>query len=51
MAFLAALSAALWAAKGVLFLAPLNPCVPAEAQVITFPDLSDRVTIVLLNVD
>ena len=35
-----ALEAATWAAKGVLFLEPLNPDPPALAQVNVFPCLS-----------
>ena len=44
-----ALSAAIWAAKGVLFLDPLNPEPPDVAQQIVLPCLSVIVTIVLLN--
>jgi hypothetical protein len=47
----AALSAAVCAAKGVPFLAPLNPLDPAEAQEITSPFGAVIDTIVLLNVD
>jgi len=50
MAFLAATSAATWAAKGVDFFEPANPLPPLEAQHIEFPDLSEIVTIVLLKV-
>src|SRR5712691_608971 len=49
--FRAAFSAAIWAAKGVPFLVPLNPTVPALAQEITSPLGSVIETIVLLNVD
>ena len=49
MAFLAAVSAASWEAKGVLFLDPLNPLLPELDQVITLPAVSVIVTIVLLN--
>ena len=45
----AALSAAIWAAKGVLFLEPLKPDPPDVAQQIVLPCLSVIVTIVLLN--
>jgi hypothetical protein len=47
----AAFSAAVCAAKGVLFRAPLNPELPAEAQEIVSPFKFVIVTIVLLNVD
>ena len=47
----AAFSAAVWAANGVLFLAPLNPELPAEAQEIVSPARFVIVTIVLLKVD
>src|SRR5438552_16956423 len=50
MALRAAFSAAVWAAKGVLFREPLNPTLPALAQETTFPILSVRVTMVLLKV-
>jgi uncharacterized membrane protein len=43
-------SAARWAAKGVLLRLPLNPDVPAVAQHNTSPLTSVIVTIVLLNV-
>src|SRR5574344_2439626 len=46
-----AASAAIPAANGVDFLLPLNPKVPADAQLTTFPSLSDKLTTVLLNVD
>jgi len=46
----AAFSVALCAANGVLFLAPLNPQPPAEAQETTPPFVSVIVTIVLLKV-
>jgi hypothetical protein len=49
-AFWAAFSAAIWAAKGVLLRDPLNPTLPALAQVTTFPVPSVMVTMVLLNV-
>jgi len=48
---LLAFSAAIWAAKGVPFLAPLNPIAPAEAQDIVSPMVLVIVTIVLLKVD
>ena len=48
-AFLAADSATSPAAKGVLFLDPLNPKSPALAHDIAFPALSVIVTIVLLK--
>jgi hypothetical protein len=51
IALLAACSAASWAAKGVLLRDPLNPTLPALAQVMTFPLTSVIVTIVLLKVD
>ena len=50
IAFNAAALAAVWAAKGVFFLAPLNPELPADAQHKVFPKISVIVTIVLLNV-
>ena len=50
MAFLAASSAASWAAKGVLFLDPLKPLLPALHQATVFPEGSVMVMIVLLNV-
>jgi hypothetical protein len=46
----AASSAATCAAKGVLFREPLNPLLPAVAQLITSPFKSVIVMIVLLNV-
>src|SRR3989338_4475467 len=49
-AFLAALSAAIWAANGVDFFDPENPAEPQLDQTITLPDLSVMVTIVLLKV-
>ena len=42
--------AAVWAAKGVPFREPLNPCPPADDQQIRFPDGSEILMIVLLNV-
>jgi hypothetical protein len=50
IAFLAASSAAVCAAKGVLFLDPLNPLAPALDHEMTFPFTSVIVTIVLLKV-
>ena len=47
----AAFSAAVWAANGVPFLAPLKPALPADAQEIVSPVKLVIVTIVLLNVD
>ena len=47
----AAFSAAIVAAYAVLFLLPLKPDVPAFSQTITLPNLSVRVTWVLLKVD
>ena len=44
-----ALSAAICAANGVLFLEPLKPDPPAVAHAYVFPDLSVIVMIVLLN--
>ncbi len=49
-AFLAAFSAATWAAKGVAFLEPLKPTTPVEDQHRTFPCESVMVTMVLLKV-
>ena len=49
IAILAAVSAAICAAKGVDFLEPLKPSSPAEAHEIVFPATSVIVTIVLLN--
>ena len=51
LAFRAALSAALWAAKAVDLREPLNPAVPALPHAITLPDWSVSVISVLLNVD
>ena len=50
MAFRAASWAASWAAKGVPFRDPLNPCTPAEDQDTTLPAGSVMVTRVLLKV-
>src|SRR5437660_3495301 len=50
MALRAAISAAVWAANGVLLREPLKPTLPALAQATTLPALSARVTMVLLNV-
>src|SRR5581483_3810518 len=49
-AFLPAVSAATWAAKGVDFRLPLKFMEPAEDQAITFPLASVTVTRVLLKV-
>lgn len=49
IATFAACSAAICAANGVDFLVPLNPDVPPDFQVITFPSVSVMVTIVLLK--
>src|SRR5512136_2362200 len=49
-AFLAQSSAAIWAAKGVLFLEPLNPLQPEVDQATTFPAVSVIVIMVLLKV-
>src|SRR5437660_11051981 len=46
----AAVSAARWAAKGVLLRLPLKPTVPAEAKQSVSPFVSVIVTMVLLNV-
>src|SRR5262249_40076300 len=46
----AAVSAARWAANGVLLRLPLKPTVPAEAKQSVSPLVSVMVTIVLLNV-
>src|SRR6516164_1744769 len=46
----AAVSAARWAAKGVLLRLPLKPTVPAEAKQSVSPLVSVIVTMVLLNV-
>jgi hypothetical protein len=51
LAFLAADSAAIWAAYGVPFLEPLNPAVPELPQESTFPAGSVSVTITLLKVE
>ena len=45
-----ALVAAIWAAKGVLFLEPLNPFAPELDQEIVLPYLSVILIIVLLKV-
>src|SRR6476469_7431634 len=45
----AALSAVTCAANGVDLREPLNPAEPADSHAITFPSLSVRETIVLLN--
>ena len=50
MAFLAAASAAIWAANGVPFLVPLKPTAPELDQEIRSPLTSEIETIVLLNV-
>src|SRR5213079_2463945 len=47
--FRAAASAVTWAAKGVDLREPLKPAEPADSHAITFPSLSVRGTIVLLN--
>src|SRR5580692_10712094 len=49
IALRATASAAICAANGVDFLEPLKPRLPAEAQAITLPWLSEIVTIVLLK--
>ena len=49
MPFRAAFSAVTCAANGVDLREPLNPAEPADSQAITFPSLSVRDTIVLLN--
>src|SRR5438046_2519773 len=49
-AFSAQVSAARWAANGVLLRLPLKPTVPAEAKQSVSPLVSVMVTIVLLNV-
>src|SRR5436305_13565596 len=46
----AAVSAARWAANGVLLRLPLKPTVPAEAKQSVSPLVSVMVTMVLLNV-
>src|SRR5262249_4362645 len=50
MALRAAISAAVWAAKGVDLREPLKPALPALDHDTTLPPLSVSVTIVLLNV-
>ena len=50
MALRAAISAAVWAANGVLLREPLKPALPALDHDTTLPILSVSVTIVLLNV-
>src|SRR3982074_1225172 len=50
VAVAAAVSAARWAANGVLLRLPLNPTVPEEAQHSASPLGSVMVTVVLLNV-
>src|SRR5262249_39363006 len=50
VAFSAQVSAARWAANGVLLRLPLKPTVPAEAKQSVSPLVSVMVTIVLLNV-
>src|SRR5207247_3179569 len=50
VAFSAHVSAARWAAKGVLLRLPLKPTVPAEAKHSVSPLVSVIVTMVLLNV-
>jgi len=50
-ASIAAFSAAVCAANGVLFLAPLKPALPAEAHEIVSPVQFVIVIIVLLKVD
>src|ERR671930_516448 len=42
-------SAVTWAANGVDFREPLKPAEPADSQAMTFPSLSVRDTMVLLN--
>ena len=49
MAAFAAVSAAVWAANGVLFLLPRKPMPPAEAQEMALPLVSVIVTMVLLK--
>ena len=51
IAALAAVSAALWAAKGVFFLEPLKPSPPALAQERVLPLVSVSVTMVLLKLE
>src|SRR5688572_12918109 len=50
IALRAAISAAVWAAKGVLLREPLKPALPALDHDTTLPVLSVRVTMVLLKV-
>src|SRR3972149_2294320 len=50
IAFLTAVEAATCAAKGVPFLEPLKPWLPALAHASTFPERSVMLIIVLLNV-
>src|SRR5262245_58955279 len=50
IALRAAISAAVWAAKGVDFRDPLKPALPALDHDTTLPIRSVRVTMVLLNV-
>jgi hypothetical protein len=50
MALRAASSAATWAAYGVDFREPLNPCEPDDDHEIAFPCASEMVINVLLNV-
>ena len=47
----AAFSAAVWAANGVFFRAPLNPELPADAHDMVSPTKFVIVIMVLLNVD
>src|SRR5262249_16918338 len=49
IALRAAISAAVWAANGVLLREPLKPALPALDHATTLPVLSVRVTIVLLK--
>src|ERR1700741_5029082 len=49
IAALAAFSAAIWAANGVLLREPLNPTPPDDAHEMTLPSVSVIDTIVLLN--
>jgi hypothetical protein len=51
IALRAALVAVNCAAKGVPFLVPLNPELPADAHEITLPFISVILTMVLLNDD
>lgn len=51
MALRAAVSAAICAANGVLFLEPLKPLVPADPQARTLPFWSVMLTMVLLKVE